>query len=100
MEKLSFVLNHAQKDALDGLAYRIADNYYMIERYGKTEAAFELAENHKTICGLFDKLDKLAVPFWLQNAVIFWAENWRAYKSEYMETGLKKAGYNVTFAEA
>ena len=33
-------------------------------------AAVELAENHKTICGLFDKLDKLGVPFWLQNAVI------------------------------
>ena len=89
---LTFEYNQEQKNALEGLAYRIADNSYMIERYGREDAAPELQQNHKTISGLFDKLDALKVPFWVQNAVIFWAENWRRYKTEYFTDAMKTKG--------
>ena len=67
---------------MEGLAYRIADSAYMRERWGDEEP--ELEKNRKTIFGLFDELDKLAVPFWVQNSVICFAENWRRY----IETGM------------
>ena len=71
-------------NALQGLAYRIADNQYMIERYGREDCSIELGQNHKTIISLFDDLDRLAVPYWVQNAVMCWAEDWRKYKTEYL----------------
>ena len=71
-------------NALSGLAYRIADNQYMIERYGRENCSVELAENKKTIGGLFSDLDSMQVPFWVQNTVICWAENWRRYKENYV----------------
>ena len=86
---LKFAYTREQYNALDGLAYRIADNAYMIERYGFKETETERAENHQTIVGLLEKLDYLQVPFWVQNSVIVWAENWRKYKSEYMSSFLK-----------
>ncbi len=87
---LQFEYNQEQKNALEGLAYRIADNAYMIERYGREEAAPELQQNHKTIIGLFADLDKMNVPFWVQNTVIGWAENWRDYKTQYFNEAMQK----------
>lgn len=89
---MKFKYNQEQKNALEGLAYRIADNAYMIERYGREEARHELESNHKTIISLFEKLDLLSVPFWVQNTVIFWAENWRRYKTEYFTTAMQAKG--------
>ena len=77
-------------NALQGLAYRIADNQYMIEKYGREDCSIELGQNHKTIISLFDKLDALHVPFWVQNAVMSWAEDWRRYKSGYVVDALEK----------
>ena len=71
-------------NTLSGLAYRIADNQYMIERYGTEGSAIERAQNNLTILDLFDDLDKKSVPFWVQNTVICWAENWRRYKENYV----------------
>ena len=87
---LKFIGNREQKNALEGLAYRIADNSYMIERHGKDAARIELQENHKTIIGLFEKLDQLKVPFWVQNTVIFYFEDWRRYKTEYFSSAMEK----------
>lgn len=95
---LHFEYNQKQKNALEGLAYRIADNAYMIERYGREEAAPELQQNHKTICGLFKDLDKMKVPFWVQNTVIFWAEDWRRYKEQYFCLAMEEK--NITAAKA
>lgn len=89
---LHFEYTQEQQDALEGLAYRIADNNYMIERYGREDAAHELRQNHNTIIGLFDKLDNLKVPFWVQNTVIAWAENWRRYKTEYFTGAMQTKG--------
>lgn len=96
MEKLTFNANREQRNALDGLAYRIADIAYMKERWGKDEPEIQVSRD--AVAGIFDDLDKMAVPFWLQNAVIAWAEDWRRYKSENLEIALNRKGYNVTFA--
>ena len=86
---LNFEYTREQYNALDGLAYRIADNAYMIERYGIDGSQKERDENHKTIVDLMEKLDSLCVPFWVQNSVIVWAENWRNYKEQYFGSFLK-----------
>lgn len=89
-------------NALSGLAYRIADNTYMIERYGRTDVETELKQNHVTICGLFDDLDALRVPYWVQNTVICWAEDWRRYKSGSLFDAFQKyinhPDFSVSFA--
>lgn len=77
MKKLYFKATKEQRNALEGLAYRIADSAYMRERFGNDEP--ELKKNEKTISGLFDLLDRLGVPFWVQNSVICFSENWRKY---------------------
>ena len=77
MEKLYFKATKEQRNALEGLAYRIADSAHMRERFGNDEP--ELKQNEKTISGLFDLLDRLEVPFWVQNSVICFSENWRKY---------------------
>lgn len=90
MRKLSFVCTQEIYNTLSGLAYRIADNAYMIERFGREDASIELGQNHKTIISLFDKLDALHVPFWVQNAVMSWAEDWRRYKTGYVYQAFEK----------
>ena len=87
MKALRFDATKEQRDALEGLAYWIADNAYIIERYGINEP--ELENVRKTISMIFDKLDALYVPFWVQNTVICFAENWRNYKEKYLSSFLK-----------
>lgn len=88
MKKLFFNATKEQRNALEGLAYRIADSAYMRERFGNDEP--ELKQNEKTISGLFDELDRMGVPFWVQNSVICFAENWRQYISTYMSDYLAR----------
>lgn len=78
-----------QYNALDGLAYRIADNSYMVERYGNTGAGQELQENDLTIRGLFNDLDRLAVPLWVQNAALAFGRDWRRYESSSLAAWLE-----------
>lgn len=87
---LTFICTQEKYNALSGLAYRIADNSYMLERFGHDDASIELGQNHKTILMLFDELDALQVPYWVQNAVMSWAEDWRQYKSGYVRDAFKK----------
>ena len=87
MNKLSFDANREQTNALQGLAYWIADNAYIIERYGADDPERENVK--KTISMAFDELDTLRVPFWVQNVVICFAEDWRRYKAAYLSAFLK-----------
>lgn len=96
MQSLQFKLTQEQYNTLDGLAYRIADNAYMLERYGRDESEIERQENHKTILGLFDQLDALRVPFWVQNTIICAFENWRRYKTEYVFQVLECRGVDCS----
>lgn len=95
--KYNFICTQSAYNALCGLAYRIADNAYMIERYGRENCSVELAENKKTIGGLFADLDALRVPFWVQNTVICWAEDWRRYKTDCIVSAFDKFKNNPGF---
>lgn len=85
---MKYTLNQDQYGAISGLAYWVADLHYMRERFGEDEP--ELSRVRATIekC-LFPQLDKLKVPFWVQNSVIVWAENWRNTKKQYLTDFLK-----------
>lgn len=88
---LRFTCTKEQKKQLEGLAYWIADASYIKERFGYDEPELKVCRDtlEKSI---FPELDKLNVPFWVQNAVMAWAENWRKYKSEHMIDALAKKG--------
>lgn len=89
MKKLHFNCeNKEQRNALEALAYHVADVNYIAERYGREEPEHEKA--HQNVLLTFFTLDTLGVPFWVQNAVIAFAENWRQYKSVYLSEWLKK----------
>ena len=89
MKKLYFKAeNMQQRNALQGLAYHVADVNYIIERYGANDPEYKKA--HENVLLTFETLDRLGVPFWVQNSVVCFAENWRRYKSEYLENWLLK----------
>lgn len=89
---MQYRYNREVYNALDGIAYRAADNNYMIERYGADGAAVEIAENDKTVSGLFDYLDALNVPYWVQNAALAFGRDWRRYKSGSLSAWLADRG--------
>lgn len=93
MAKLYFKCNQKQYNALSGLRYRIADIHYQRER-GADES--EIEKTHKTILSLFDELDALKVPFWVQNQTIASVENWRRYLDEYTYQALERVGVDCT----
>ena len=86
---MTYTLNREQYNALDGLAYWVADLHYMREKWGDNDP--ELTRARATIekC-CFHELDALQVPFWVQNSVICWAEVWRNTKTEYFTDFLKR----------
>lgn len=88
---LNFSCSGRQWKELESLAYWIADLSYITERFGKDDP--EISTCRKTLekC-IFPVLDKLHVPFWVQNDVICWAEEWRNYKAQYMRDVLAKKG--------
>ena len=79
-----------QRDAIHALAYHVADVNYIKERYGANDPEYLKADiNVKDMFGI---LDKLRVPYWVQNTVICFAENWRRYQDTYLDTYLKGKG--------
>lgn len=93
METLQFTPNRQQKKALEGLAYWIADNRYMREKYGDHEP--ELKVIHDTIHAIFNELDALGIPLWVQNSIIICAENWRRYHEVGITADLKARGIAI-----
>lgn len=72
---------------LEGLAYWIADRAWSRER-GKLDA-YEDRRTGDTIRAIFDVLDRLGVPYWAQNAVICWAEDWRRTMREDLRDAMR-----------
>lgn len=71
---------HASEKAageLSSLIYWRANLAYTRERY--PDCAEEITRCKKNIEYDFSALDRLGVPFWVQNAALCWAENWRNY---------------------
>lgn len=85
---ITYTLNREQYNALDSLAYWVADLHYMRERFGDDEPELKRARATIEKC-LFPQLDSLGVPFWVQNSVICWASNWRNTKRQYLTEFLK-----------
>ena len=89
MNNLYFkVKNREQRNAIEALAYHVADVNYIKERFGSSDPEFKKAD--KNVLMTFETLDRLGVPFWVQNSVVCFAENWRRYKSEYADNWLFK----------
>jgi len=77
-----------QYNEILALAYWVADARYIQERYGSNEPEIDRCKKTLTEC-VFPALDDLQVPFWIQNAVIGWADNWRNYADGHVITFLK-----------
>lgn len=84
---MTFIANKEQRAALLGLAYWIADSSYMRERFPNDPEQQVIRE---TIHSLFDELDALRVPYWVQNTIICFAEDWRRYRSQYIDSYIKE----------
>lgn len=70
----------AQRAELEGLAYWIADRAWSREHGLLDEHEDQRTGN--TIRAIFDALDRLGVPYWVQNAVCCWSEDWRRAMQE------------------
>lgn len=90
---MKWIATKKQYHEMQALAYWIADLHYIREKYGADDP--EIDTCRKTIENIFEVLDALAVPFWVQNAVICWAENWRRYQTEHIENMLKNRGVTI-----
>lgn len=86
---LNFKANHAQRAALEGLAYWVADSRYIRERYGDEEPELLRCADTLSKC-IFPELDRMGVPFWVQNAVICFSEDWRRFKSCYLWDAMRE----------
>lgn len=77
----------AQRAELEGLAYWIAERAWSRE-HGKLDE-YEDRRTGDTIRAIFDALDRLAVPYWVQNSVIVWAEDWRRTMRENLRDAMR-----------
>lgn len=64
---------------LEYLARWTADLYYIRERFGADDPAAEVSRGSIKLA--FELLDKLGVPYWLQNSAMYFAEDWRRYRA-------------------
>lgn len=90
---MTYTLTEKQYAELEGLAHWISNKYYARERY--PEDKHEQERCHKTILLIFDVLDKMSVPFWVQNTTICWAEEWRNVYKESLWQALERRNIHV-----
>lgn len=84
---MTFTATREQRDELEGLAYWVSDRAWSRER-----GELDENEDHRTdttIRAIFDRLDRLAVPYWVQNAVCCWAEDWRRAMKENLRDAMR-----------
>lgn len=88
MSNLEFHATTDQRHALEGLSYWHADLNYLYERFPNDVHAIEKARQTIELC--FDVLDRLRVPFWVQNNVLAWSEEWRNTERDYLRHAMEK----------
>lgn len=88
MNKLFFKATTEQRAAIEGLAFWVANQKYIEERFGVDDPEIKRCRDTICLC-LFPELDALGVPFWVQNSIICWSENWRNYKQYYLNEAMK-----------
>lgn len=94
LNKLEYRATPAAWNELQALAYWISERSYCLERYGETPDGTGRAHRTITEC-IFPQLDRLRVPFWVQNRVIAWAEDWRNTRSELLYQAFERPGYSI-----
>lgn len=85
---LDFTLNRQQYSELAGLAYHHSDLFYRLEHCPNLPEG-ERIRDRQNVEQHFNALDALGVPFWVQNVVLLWSENWRNYAAGHMQEFLK-----------
>lgn len=85
-ESLSFTPSHTQLKALEGLQYWIAELHYLKNHKHTVHDENKARTTIEKCC--FPQCDRLQIPFWVQNAVIMWAESGR-YQNEYFSDFIK-----------
>ena len=86
---MKFSVTRKQFKELEGLAYWIADHAYIREYYGDDDPELDGVE--KNIEYAFEQLDRLEVPYWIQNAIcVTYADDWRTWKHTDVSTVLRK----------
>lgn len=83
----TFAATREQRDELEGLAYWIADRAWSREHGLLDEHEDQRTDN--TIRVIFGALDRLCVPYWVQNAVCRWAEDWRRTMKEDLRDAMR-----------
>ena len=91
--EITFDLNTQLRRELDYLARWRADLAYITERWGKGDPEAQVSRG--SIEFAFTVLDRLNVPFWLQNAALAYGEDWRNRQRESFEHYLTRKGYEV-----
>lgn len=76
---------------LSSLIYWRAELAHTRERYPNDREEIERCKKTIELC-IFPALDKLGVPFWVQNAALCWAENWRNYVGRNFWKDMEKRG--------
>lgn len=97
---LQIAITEKQEKELKYLAYWHASLHYILERYPDDKNSVERARG--SIQFAFSELDRLQVPFWLQNAALYWSENWRDYTGNdgaLLQAINRRPGYFVTLAK-
>lgn len=88
-----FTATREQSTTLAALAYHVADYYHISEQYGSSDPEAHKADVN--VKATFRDLDKLEVPFWVQNTIVAFATDWRRYKSVYMDSYLRSKGIDL-----
>lgn len=93
---LSFELNNKQFHELQGLKFWLVEKSWLQEREPDNTADIHRA--HETICFILQKLDRLGVPFWVQNVVLKLQDNWRTASSIQLAYFLQDNNVTINFA--
>lgn len=88
---MEYTITQEQYNTLLGLRHWMALKAKLKERYPDDYKA-EADRIHKTITFLFDEADKKAIPFWVQNIVCYYQDDWRHSIDHYLYQDLESRG--------
>ena len=92
---LHYEINQKQYDILLGLRHWFAVKAKMQER-NPADLKRDGDNIHKTICSLFNEADALNIPFWVQNTVCAYQDDWRHISTTYLYQDLEKNNINCS----
>lgn len=90
---MEYTINQKQYNILSGLRYWMSVKAKMKERY-PADYEKEKENIHLTIVSLFEDADRNKIPFWVQNIVCYYQDEWRHTLDHYLYQDLEKRGVN------